>query len=52
MVIRQPYKSFMDFHILLSEIKTNQFRFLGNCPPIPPLTQHFALSEKLVLMLT
>ena len=24
----------------------DQFRFLGNCPPTPPLTQHFALSEK------
>ena len=24
----------------------DQFRFLGNCPPTPPLTQHLALSEK------
>ena len=24
----------------------DQFRFLGNCPPTPPLTQHFAPSEK------
>ena len=24
----------------------DQFRFLGNCPPTPPLTQHFALSKK------
>ena len=23
----------------------------GNCPPTPPLSQHFALSEKKVLML-
>ena len=23
-----------------------QFRFLGNCPPTPPLIQHFALSER------
>ena len=23
----------------------DQFRFLGNCPPTPPLCQHFALSE-------
>ena len=29
----------------------NQLRFLGNCPPTPLLSQHFALSEKLVLML-
>ena len=25
--------------------------FLGNCPPTPPASQHFALSEKQVLML-
>ena len=25
--------------------------FLGICPPTPPLSQHFALSEKLVLMM-
>ena len=30
----------------------DQFRFLGNCPPTPPLTQHFAPSKKQVLMLT
>ena len=23
----------------------DQFRFLRNCPPTPPLSQHFALSE-------
>ena len=28
------------------------YTFLGNCPPTPPLSQHFALSEKQVLMLT
>ena len=27
------------------------YKFLGNCPPTPPLNQHFALSEKYVLML-
>ena len=26
--------------------KLDQYRFLGNCPPTPPLSQHFALSEK------
>ena len=31
--------------------KTDQFMFLGNCPPTTPLTQHFALSEKSVIML-
>ena len=30
----------------------DQFRFLGNCPPTPPLTQHFAPSKQQVLMLT
>ena len=24
---------------------TDHYTFLGNCPPTPPLTQHFALSE-------
>ena len=23
-----------------------QFRFMGNCPPTPPLSHHFAPSEK------
>ena len=26
-------------------------RLLGNCPPTPPLSQHFGLSEKKVFML-
>ena len=26
--------------------KLDQFRFQGNYPPIPPLSHHFALSEK------
>ena len=30
----------------------HQFRFLRNCLPTPPLSQHFALSEKQVLMLS
>lgn len=30
---------------------TDQLPFLGNCPPTPPLSQHFALNEKKVLML-
>ena len=25
---------------------SDQFRFLGNCPPTPPRSQHFALSKK------
>ena len=30
--------------------KVDHYTFLGNCPPSPPLHQHFALSEKKVLM--
>ena len=30
---------------------SDQFRFLGNCPPTPPLSHHFAQSEKHGLML-
>ena len=26
--------------------RLDQFRFMGNCPPTPPVTQHFALCEK------
>ena len=29
----------------------DHFTFLGNCPPTPPLSQHFARSEKKVLIL-
>ena len=30
---------------------SDQFRFLGNCPPTPPLTQHFASTETQMLTL-
>ena len=30
---------------------SDQFRFLGNCPPTPPLTQHFASTEMQMLTL-
>ena len=33
-------------------VKGDQCRFLGNYSPIPPLSQHCALSEKQVLMIT
>ena len=26
--------------------QSDQFRFSGNCPPTPPLSQHFGLSKK------
>ena len=29
----------------------DHFAFLGNCPPTPPLSQHFALSKNQKLML-
>ena len=32
------------FYIL--EVTSGQFRFVGNCSPTPPQSQHFALSEK------
>ena len=35
----------------LSLVKLLWIRFLGNCPPTPPLSHLFALSEKQVLML-
>ena len=28
------------------QAEPDQFSFLRNCPPTPPLSQHFALSEK------
>ena len=31
--------------------KNVDYTFLGNCPLTPPLSQHFALSDKKVLML-
>ena len=32
--------------ILVLQREICGFRFLGNCPPTPPLSHHFALSEK------
>jgi len=29
-----------------SNVQKDHFRFLGTCPPTPPLSQHFGLSEK------
>ena len=45
-LLTYPFPNPNKFHII-ETIK----RFLGNCPPTPPLSQHFALSEKQVLML-
>ena len=30
----------------LTKVKVDHYTFLGNSPPTPPLSQHFALSEK------
>ena len=27
-------------HLLLAKKKPDQYQYLGNCPPTPPLTQH------------
>ena len=32
--------------VVQKNLSGDQFRFLGNCPPTPPLSQHFALSQK------
>jgi len=42
------------FLMILEELHPDKillFRIMGNCQPFPPLSQHFALSEKQVLML-
>ena len=42
-----PLYSYLDVSLKLKLIKSlDQFRPLGNCPPTPPLSHHFALSEK------
>ena len=45
-----PHFSFASHPIPEHLQQAGQFRFLGNSPPTPPLIQHFALSEKQVLM--
>ena len=39
------------FTIRLGPNFSDQLRFPGNCPPTPPLSHHFALSEKQLFML-
>ena len=34
---------------MAEKLETDHYTFLENCPPTPPLSQHFALSEKLML---
>ena len=45
-IIYLIFKNFISPHIWLFKVITDQFGFLGNYPPTPPLSQHFALSEK------
>ena len=39
-------KAYCVFHWKYLAIFSDHFTFLGNCPPTPPLSQRFALSEK------
>ena len=50
---RPPGNAHLLFKEILNEgkLKSDQFRFLENYNPTPPLSQYFALNEKLVLML-
>ena len=34
------------YSLLKLKYSPDQLRFLGNCPPIPSLSQHFELSEE------
>ena len=38
------------FFVILKSI-SNQYQYLGNCPPTPPLTQQQSIDNKLGLML-
>ena len=42
---------FSQAKVFLTKKISDQFRFVINCPPTRPLSHHFALSEKRVLML-
>ena len=39
------------FWMTLASKKTDQYQYLGNCPPTPPLTQQQSIDNKLGLML-
>ena len=52
---RAPYALFLEYSLdilqtthlkVWIQLCLNHYTFLGNCPPTPPLSQHFALSEK------
>ena len=46
-----PHLPGVPIHIKTIEL-SDPLKFLGNCPPTPPLSRNFSLSEKQVLMLT
>ena len=37
--------------VVILLLTLDQYAFLGNCPPTPPLIQHFALTNDVVSML-
>ena len=49
-MISYPIYLLYNIYILFKKI-WNHYTLLGICPPTPPLSQHFVLSEKWVLML-
>ena len=40
------FSSYQETFVWLLFFFSDQLRFVGNCPPTPPLSQHFALREK------
>ena len=40
-----------DLYIALFFFKLDQYQYLGNCPPTPPLTQQQSIDNELRLML-
>ena len=41
-----PNIKLVEYPMVNGKKRLDQFRFLVNCPPTPPLSQNFALSEK------
>ena len=46
LIHRDDVHSFPLYFWFLRPSPSPRHMFLGNCPPTPPLSQHFALSEK------
>jgi len=44
-------KSCIDFSMILICYLFGYYAFLGNSPPTPPLTQHFALSDNKLIFI-